>query len=293
MFFSHGQDWGFPPAHPEGDRSNGYRYFRAVIGHLFRHAAVARIDHVMGLNRMFVVPRGMQPTEGAYVRYRPHELYAIIALESHRHETVVVGEDLGTVPARARTLMRGHGVHRSYVLQFECSTNPRRAIGTPPEESLAGLNTHDTPTFAAFWKGLDVKLRVDEGWMDRAGARAELERRDRVRRAMVAYLRARKRLRPGRSMPSLRQVLRAVLSELAGSDARMVVANLEDLWLEILPQNVPGTTDEHPNWRRRARYSFEEFSGRRSVIEALSEIELERAPHRVGDRAGWVRLDDE
>jgi 4-alpha-glucanotransferase len=281
MFFSRGQDWGFPPAHPEGDRVNGYRYFRSCIEHLFRHAAVARIDHVMGLHRMFVVPGGMSPADGAYVRYRAEELYAILALESHRHGTVVVGEDLGTVPAVVRSAMQAHGIHRSYVMEFELSANRRRAIAPPPERSLAGLDTHDTPTFAAFWRGLDVRLRLDEGWIDEAQARWGLRYRDRLRRAVVAYLRARKRLPAGRSPPSAGAVLRAVLAELAAAPARMVLTNLEDLWLETRPQNVPGTTgDLYPNWRRPARFVFEEFSTKRSVVRALRTIERERAARR-------------
>jgi 4-alpha-glucanotransferase len=282
IFFAHGQDWGFPPVYPEGDRSNGYRYFRAIIAHLFRHASVARIDHVMALHRMFVIPKGMSSHDGAYVRYRPHELSAILALESHRFGTVVVGEDLGTVPAQVRTFMRAHGIHRSYVMQFEFNDRPRGAIRKPPVESLAALNTHDTPTFAGFWKGFDVRLRLEEGWIDAAGARVELERRSRLRRAVVAYLRAHHRLRPGRSMPPLPVVLRAVLTEVASSEARIVVANLEDLWFELRPQNVPGTTVEQPNWRRPARYTFEEFSAMPSVIEVLHGIERERAPRRPG-----------
>lgn len=280
MFFSRGQDWGFPPAHPEGDRLNGYRYFRSCIEHLFRHAAVARIDHVMGLHRMFVVPSGMSPADGAYIRYRPQELYAILALESHRHGTVVVGEDLGTVPAAVRSAMRAHGIHRSYVMEFDLSADRRRAISPPPERSLASLDTHDTPTFAAFWRGLDVRLRLHEGWVDDAQARGELRYRDRLRRAVVAYLRARRRL-AGRSPPSPVAIVRAVLAELAAGPARMVVANLEDLWLETRPQNVPGTTgDLYPNWRRPARFAFEEFSRKRSVVRALRTIERERAARR-------------
>jgi 4-alpha-glucanotransferase len=281
IFFSRGQDWGFPPAHPEGDRRNGYRYFRSCIEHLFRHASVARIDHCMGLHRMFVVPAGMSPGEGAYVRYRPEELYAILALESHRHGTVVVGEDLGTVPAAVRSAMRAHGIHRSHVMEFVLSADRRRAIAAPPERSLASLDTHDTPTFAAFWRGLDVRLRLDEGWIDEADARRELRYRERLRRAVVAYLLARGRLPAGRSPPSLEAVLRAALAELAAGPPRMVVTNLEDLWLETLPQNVPGTTGAaYPNWRRPARFTFEEFSMHRSVVRALRTIEGERAARR-------------
>src|SRR5207248_6491445 len=84
--FTGGQDWGFPPLHPESDRRNGYSYLRGCLGHVFRHAGVVRIDHVMGLHRMFFVPRGMDPSRGVYVRYHPEEVYAILSLESFRHD---------------------------------------------------------------------------------------------------------------------------------------------------------------------------------------------------------------
>jgi 4-alpha-glucanotransferase len=274
--FAGGQEWGFHPLHPEAIREQGYRYPIACLRHLLQHATVLRIDHQMGLHRLFWVPRGFGVRDGMYVRYRAEELYAILTLESHRTGTVVVGEDLGIVPNFVRQAMRRHGLYRSFVVQMEVKPDPGTAIARLPAQALASVNTHDMPPFAGFWRGDDIRLRQQQGWLDREEARLERERRARLRIALIDYLRAAGRLAAGASSPGEGPVLRAVLEHLAGSDARMMVVNLEDLWSERRPQNVPGTTNEFPNWRRPARYRFEEFRHLPSVTRTLRRIDGER-----------------
>ncbi|MGH2717561.1 MAG: 4-alpha-glucanotransferase, partial [Actinomycetota bacterium] len=172
----HGQNWGNPPANPDRIREGGYGYFLACLRHLLAHSGVLRIDHVPGLHRMFVLPRsGTEPGDGAYLRSRPEELYALLCLESHRARggrgAVIVGEDLGTVPGYVRTEMARHGVYRSYVAQFGIDTGSGRtpdahlmagsvaggaSLQRPPANSFASLNTHDVAPFAAFWQGTDI-----------------------------------------------------------------------------------------------------------------------------------------
>jgi 4-alpha-glucanotransferase len=171
-----------------------------------------------------------------------------------RSQAVIVGEDLGTVPGSVLRAMRRHGVHRSFVLQMELSTDPRRAISPAPRSSLAALNTHDMPPFAGFWKNADL----------------------RVRNALVRYLRSEgwlPRDRGGKDSPRVGEVLEACLSHLAAGDAHLLLVNLEDLWLEEHPQNVPGTTDQYPNWRRPARYPFERFRQMRRVTGTLKRVD--------------------
>ncbi|MGH2556632.1 MAG: 4-alpha-glucanotransferase, partial [Actinomycetota bacterium] len=275
-FFAGGQDWGFPPLHPERIRQQGYRYVIACLRHMLRHAGVLRIDHVMSLHRLYWVPRGLDARHGVYVRYRPEELYAILALESTRSQTVIVGEDLGTVPGSVRRAMRRHGVHRSFVLEMELKADPRRAINPAPRSSLAALDTHDMPPFAGFWKDADVDYRIEQGWLDEAGARRERMQRRRVRDALVRYLRSEgwlPRSPRGKDGPRVGDVLEACLSHLAAGEADLLLVNLEDLWLEERPQNVPGTTDQYPNWRRAARYSFEQFRQMRRVTGTLKRVD--------------------
>jgi len=281
-FFVSGQDWGFPPMHPEGIREQGYRYLIACFRHLLRHASVLRIDHVMGLHRLYWIPSGMDATKGAYVRYRWAELYAVLSLESAHTGAVIVGEDLGTVPGYVRRAMAKHGLHRTYVLPNALTGNSRNAIKPPPRDSLAGLNTHDMAPFAGFWREEDIKIRLERGWLNEGSARAERKRRRVQRRALVKYFTRTGRL-PARGNPSDRQIVEACLDELAAGPARMLVVNLEDLWSETKSQNVPGTVDEYPNWRRAARYRLHEFSRMPRVTRTLSRLDaLRRGGRRNG-----------
>ena len=252
VFFTEGQDWGFPPPHPEGIRADGYAYFRAALRHHLRHAGVLRVDHVMGLHRLYWVLPGMDARSGVYVRYRADELYAILALESHRAGAAIVGEDLGTVPTYVRPAMGRHGIMRSYVLELEALLRPLR---DPVRDSVASLNTHDLPTFAGFWEGPDVDVRL--------------------RRELSAALRERGLLR----RPGTAAALRAALRFLAASRARMVMVNLEDLWQERQPQNRPGTGPERHNWQRKARRTIEALRMDRQIAGTLGEIHLLRGDH--------------
>jgi 4-alpha-glucanotransferase len=283
-FFPGGQDWGFPPLHPERIRHQGYRYLIACLRHLLPHAGVLRIDHVMSLHRLYWVPRGLDARHGVYIRYQPEELYAILALESGRGRAVIVGEDLGTVPETVRRTMKRHGIYRSYVLQMEIKADPRRAINRAPRSSLASLNTHDLPPFAGFWKDADLAYRIEHGWLDEAEARRERAERRRLRKAMVRFLRSQGWLpggQSGKDGPRAWDVLRGCLSHLVAGEAGIVLVNLEDLWLEERPQNVPGTTDEYPNWRRPALYPLERFRQMRRVTGTLRLIdELRKRGHR-------------
>jgi 4-alpha-glucanotransferase len=277
-FFTKGQNWGFPPMHPEKIREDGYSYLRKALQHHLAHARLLRIDHVMGLHRLFWIPRGFEAQDGAYVRYAAKEMYAILALESLRNRAVIVGEDLGTVPGYIRPALARHKVQRMYVLQFEVSPNDRRKpLPEPSEDSLAALNTHDMPPFAAFWEGLDVEDRVDLGLLDKEGAIAELKNRAKLRNSLVRFLCPHPRKERN---TSIADVLKASLKYLGEGRNRVAIVNLEDLWLEKQPQNVPGTCEERPNWRRKSRYSLRQITGMREVEEMLET--LDNARHRKG-----------
>ncbi|TYO94718.1 4-alpha-glucanotransferase [Desulfallas thermosapovorans] len=243
-----GQNWEFPPLHPEGIREQGYRYYIASLRNHMRHAGILRLDHVMGLHRLFWIPAGMSARDGVYVKYRAEEFYAILALESHRMRTLLVGEDLGTVPAVVRTTMNRHKLYRMHILPFEIHRLPRRGPHLPPARSLAALNTHDMPPFAAYW-----------------------QRENRRRRTGLSHFLYRKGWIKAPTA-SDREVLLGCLKHLAASRARVLLVNLEDLWLEKAPQNIPGTTTEYPNWRRKAAPDMEEFTRMPRVLKALRVI---------------------
>ena len=273
-FFTLGQDWRFPPLHPEMIRQQGHRYFISCLRHHLRYAGILRIDHVMGLHRLFWVPQGMKAIEGVYVHYPAQEFYAILALESQRHQALIVGEDLGTVPSYVRPAMAQHNVHSTYVAQYELTPNPRRALRSVSRDSLASPNTHDMPTFAGFWKGLDIEDRVEMGLLEPAAAPNEYSKRERLKKSLIAFLKRQGWLAQRSSKPL--QVLRACLGYLGASRGRVVTVNLEDLWGETNPQNVPGTTQERPNWRRKARYAFEKFSRDPAVLRPLQRLNTAR-----------------
>ena len=266
-FFSEGQDWGFAPLKPFGLRE----YHIACLRHLMRHASILRIDHVMWMHRLFWVPDGMGPKEGVYVTYPHEELYAILSLESHRARTVIVGEDLGTVPKEVRRTMARHGLRRSYVLQYELRPEHGDPLGTVPEASQASLNTHDMTPFAAMWEGLDIDDRIDLGLLDTKTAREERRNRREIKRALVEFLRSQRLL--GKRSSSADDVMVAAQRYLAGSRARTVLVNLEDLWGETRPQNTPGTDTERPNWVRKARHPFERFRELPGGVGTLKEID--------------------
>lgn len=262
-FFRGGQDWGFPPLHPQRMREDGYRYLSAVLGTICRAADVVRIDHVMALHRLFWVPHGMRATEGVYMAYPSEETWAVVCVESNRHRTAIVGEDLGTVPPEVRDAMAERAARRTWVLPFALQSDPPR-LDPPPARSAASLDTHDTATFAAWWEDLSPERRRDAILALEAagtGVRGDLE-----------------------DLPETEQgraVLLAALRFMSDSEARLLVVNIEDLWLETRPQNEPGTTmEERPNWRRKARFGFEMLREMPDVVEPLRSVNARRTEAR-------------
>jgi 4-alpha-glucanotransferase len=246
-FFADGQNWSFSPLHPERIREDGYAYPIACLRNLLRYARVLRVDHVMGLHRLWWIPPGASARDGAYVRYNANEWYAILVLEAHRAGSVLVGEDLGTVPNEVRREMARRDVNRTYVVQHELT--PKR-LNPVPAASLATLGTHDMPMFATFWRALGAAARTT------------------LARALGIAPDAR-----------ARDAMRAALVKLGASPARAVVASIEDLWEETEPQNVPGT-EQSANWRRKGRYPLEEFA---AVAEPLRALDAARKSRR-GER---------
>ena len=273
--FAKGQNWGFPPFHPGAVRRDGYRYYRAGVRQHMAAAAMLRIDHVMGLHRAFWVPDGFSAADGLYVHQRADEYYAVLSLESHRHRVQVVGENLGTVPSYVNEALSRHKVLGMHVGQFGVTTDQARALQAAPADTVASLNTHDTPTFMSFWSGADIDDRLALGLIDANQARQEHGYRGAQRDALIAYFHARGCLGDAAG-PA--EALKAWLEELAVGPAEFLLVNLEDLWLETEPQNVPGTWQERPNWQRKARLSLEEIGINPEFASLLRTIGDKRCP---------------
>jgi 4-alpha-glucanotransferase len=263
--FTTGQDWSLPPMHPERMREGRHAYTIAYIRNHLRFASLLRIDHVMGLHRFFWIPEGMPVAEGVYVEYPAEELYAIFSVESHRHRAGIVGENLGNVPPAVNSSMRRHNIQQMYIVQYALTgSEDGRALAKPPKNAVASLNTHDMPPFRAFLDGTDIPDKLSLGFVDSEGARAEKKQRAKMRKALAAFLK-KKRAAP-------EEILRGSYRFLGRSRAKVVLVNLEDLWQEVLPQNIPATSRERPNWRRRLRYSVERIRNDREIKKILKEL---------------------
>lgn len=245
-FFTKGQNWGFAPLNPKALRNSGYKYLREYLGFLMGATGLMRIDHVMGLHRLYCVPNGMEATKGVYLRYNSEEQFAILALESWKHKCAVVGENLGTVPIAVNKAMKRHGVRGMYVFQFSVNAK-KKPITPPPANSVAYVNTHDMPTFQGFATGKEIELRQSLGLLSRKDAAQAKADRKKIVAALKKYLKR-------------DSLIESVFSYLAKSKAELVICNLEDFWGELNAQNVPGTITQHPNWRRRTKYTLEEIT---------------------------------
>jgi len=247
-FFAGGQDWGLAPLHPLGSSRQGHRYLAACIRAALRHARVLRIDHVMGLHRLWLVPPGASAVDGCYVRYPAAELRAVAVLEADRAGAVVVGEDLGTVPHRVRQAMASDGMLRTVVWQF--TATPEDPLPQFPEAALASLGTHDTQPFAAF-----------------------LEEDEPARRALRRAL--------GGDLPT---ALARCLAHLGASPARLAQTDLADLVFERRPQNRPGVAEG--SFRLRHPAPFRAILAQPAVGRLLAELARSRGGPVQADPEG-------
>jgi 4-alpha-glucanotransferase len=230
LFNAAGQAWGLPPFVPHKLAAAGYEPFIATLRMNLRHAGGLRIDHAMGLFRLFWIPAGMGPAEGAYVRYPADDLLAIVALESARAGAFVVGEDLGTVEEAARDALHAAGVLSYRLLWFE-SSHPRDY----PEHALAAVTTHDLPTIRGLWTGADLRAQKDLGLEPNEVGFLEIQQR----LAGMAHLTA--------DSP-IEDVIVRLHGLLGRSAARLRVATLEDALAVVERPNMPGAPACWPNW---------------------------------------------
>jgi 4-alpha-glucanotransferase len=232
-----GQDWSQPPWRPDQLVDHAYEPFRALVNAVLRHAGGVRIDHIIGLFRLWWIPKGAPPTEGTYVRYDHEAMIGIVALEAHRAGAVVVGEDLGTVEPWVRDYLRERGLFGTSILWFEAD---REGDGGPlPAEKwrefcLSAVTTHDLPPTAGYLAGEHVQLREKLGLLTRPADQelAELRR--------VGLL---------GDDPSVEAIILALHRYLGRTPSKLLALSLADAVGDLRTQNQPGTTDEYPNWR--------------------------------------------
>ncbi len=253
-FNQRGQNWRQPPLRPDRLAETGYRPYRDMLAAVLRHAGGLRIDHVMGLFRLWWIPEGAPASHGTFVAYPARDLLAILALEAQRAGAIVVGEDLGTVDEEIRAALRHRGVAGSRVLYFErAEPGPNSHAGrlraaAYPARSLASVSTHDLPTAAGWWSDEGVRMQARLGLLsDDTTLEAELERAARDKAELRALLVAEGVLSESESDPvALREAMHAFL---ARCGSRLVAVQPADAVGDPRQPNLPGTLDEYPSWR--------------------------------------------
>jgi 4-alpha-glucanotransferase len=273
-----GQNWGLPPLDPHMLYNEGYQSFIELIRTNMRCAGALRIDHAMGLQQLYWIPAGSGLADGAYVQYPVEDLLGILALESHRNQCMVVGEDLGTVPEEFRRLMCAAGIlsYRVLLLEQEPVAHEFIAPGDYPQLSIAVTGNHDLPTLQAWWEASDLRLKDSLGlFPSETEAASQREARARDRRHLLEALR-REHLIDATAEPDIVTFVSAAHAYLAKTRSMLAMVQLDDLTDETAPVNVPGTGSEYPNWRRRLSINLEELAEQERFIDIVTLFAVER-----------------
>jgi 4-alpha-glucanotransferase len=275
-----GQGWGIPPQDPAAMQAQRLRAFISLIRDNMRYYGALRLDHVMSLCRLWWVPGGASPTEGAYVYYPLHQLLTVLALESARNACLVVGEDLGVVPDEMRQAMPEFGLYHYKVLLFEKMHGRFRRPDEFVKRALATVTTHDMPTLRSYWEGRDIELRRRLNLFPSAEIENEIVRERVQDREMLLSALRDQSLSPAQPStpfePFTAELAHALHLYLARSPTTLVALQIEDLLGMIDPVNVPGTDTEYPNWQRKLSADIEEMAARSDFAAQLAEIQRAR-----------------
>ncbi len=278
-----GQNWGLPPLNPQVLRATGYDAYVQLLRANMKHCGALRIDHVLGLLRLWWIPKGEDATNGAYIYYPVEDMLAILALESHRHQCSVIGEDLGTVPDEIVEILRDAGVHSYKVFFFETSEEDGGFISPAhyAEQSMSALCTHDMPTLRGFWHCDDLKMGQELGLYP---APEQLEvlfaNRLECKQGILDSVAWHGYLpegvgRDAQYVPMDSYLAEALQLHVAAGASTLLSVQLED-WLEMdKPVNIPGTVDEYPNWRRKLSMNLDEVfaqEGVNRIAKKLTEV---------------------
>jgi len=284
-----GQDWGIPPPIPDRLIHARYAPFITILRAAMRHAEALRVDHVMGLMRLFWLPVDAATPEDAYIKYPLSDLMGLLALESQRQQCLIIGEDLGTVPNEVRSAMNVFGI-LSYRL-FYFSRNHDEEFMLPehyPAQSLCAIATHDLPTLRGFWTGADLAIREKLGLypneeakthqqfvrqLDRERLLRALERAGLLNAEISAHGTAAHDIHPA--------LIHAIHVYLGRSQAKLLTIQPEDIFGQIAQINVPSTTNQYPNWRYKVALNLEDWCAD-SHLQALANAlrESRGAPKR-------------
>jgi 4-alpha-glucanotransferase len=258
LFNRRGQGWGITTYSPHGLRATGFAAFRDMLGTAFRNAGGVRLDHVLGLRRLWLVPEGATPDQGCYIRYPLPDLLRLVALESARHGAVAIGEDLGTVPEGFRPQLERAGIAGMRVMWFEQTELPEDAPEgatadfVPPQRWSAGAvamtSTHDLPTVAGWWEGRDLAWREELGQTIPGMAETRAAERPKL---WNTFCQSGVAEGPVPGSDEAARVADAAAAHIGRARCALALLPLEDALAAVEQPNLPGTVHEHPNWRRR------------------------------------------
>lgn len=273
LFNPQGQDWGLTSFSPDALLARGFSPFLDTLRAALRHAGGVRIDHAMGLMRLWLVPQGASSADGAYLSYPLDDLLRLLALELHRHNAIVIGEDLGTVPPEFRVRCREIGLAGMDVLWFQRDGERFLAPKEWRPEAVAMTTTHDLPTVAGWWNGADLELRRGLGSL---GENDENSRQIERKSLWEAFGAAGLAQRPAPPADETEPVVDAALAFAAMAPDQLLIVPLEDVVGLTDQPNLPGTVDEHPNWRRRCAAPVEELLAQPAAERRLRLIARHR-----------------
>jgi len=278
-----GQNWGLPPLNPQVLQATGYDAYIKLLRANMKHCGALRIDHVLGLLRLWWIPKGENATKGAYIYYPVEDMLAILALESHRHQCSVIGEDLGTVPDEIVDILRDAGVHSYKVFFFETSEDDGGYISPKhyADQSMSALCTHDMPTLRGFWHCDDLKMGEELGlYPDAEQLKGLFADRLASKQGILDSVAWHGYLpegvgRDAQYVPMDSYLAEALQMHVAAGSSTLLSVQLED-WLEMdQPVNIPGTVDEYPNWRRKLSMNLDEVfahTGVNRIAHKLTEV---------------------
>ncbi|CAM3921981.1 4-alpha-glucanotransferase [Vibrio aquimaris] len=280
-----GQNWGLPPLNPQTLQATGYDAYIKLLQANMKHCGALRIDHVLGLLRLWWIPTGKNATQGAYMYYPVEDMLSILALESHRHQCSVIGEDLGTVPKGIDKLLSEAGVHSYKVFFFETSEEDGGYISPKhyTQQSMATLCTHDMPTLRGFWHCDDLKMGQELGlYPDKNQLERLFTNRLKSKQGILDSVAWHGYLpegvgRDAQYVPMDSYLAEGLQQHVAAGSSALFSVQLED-WLEMdKPVNIPGTTDEYPNWRRKLSMNLDEIFAKEGVNRIASKLTKERS----------------
>lgn len=278
-----GQNWGLPPIDPHIMNAKAYQPFIDLLRANMESCGALRIDHVMGLMRLWWIPVNQPAGNGAYVRYPLRDLLGVLALESQRHQCMVIGEDLGIVPREIVTSLRDSGIYSYKVLYFEHDKqNLYRAPQDYLVQAMATVTTHDLPTLRGYWQGEDLDLGQSLGIYPDEDVLVRLrDEREGNKQGLLDGLRRYRCVpknfgRYAKNMPMTPTLNRGLQRYLADGSSALLGLQPED-WLDMsTPVNVPGTNMEYPNWRRKLTQTLEVMFSDPRINRLIKDLDQHR-----------------